>query len=154
MIESVIQMKCEYCGKGSYGELITERKYWNIFLAPSQRYLGTCVIAVKRHCSNLSELEDVEWMEFSRIVREMEIIIQKLFKPTLFNWSCFKNAAYRFDNPDPEVHWHLIPRYNSEIEYHGIKFEDLDFGYIPQPITRKIPKKVMDNILNEFKSHL
>jgi diadenosine tetraphosphate (Ap4A) HIT family hydrolase len=154
VIESVIQMKCEYCGKGSYGMLITERKYWNIFLAPSQRYLGTCVIAIKRHCSNLSELEDVEWMEFSKIVREMEIIIQNLFKPTLFNWSCFKNAAYRSDNPDPEVHWHLIPRYNCEIEYHGIKFEDPDFGYIPQPITREIPKKVMDNILKEFKSHL
>jgi diadenosine tetraphosphate (Ap4A) HIT family hydrolase len=154
VIESVIQMKCEYCGKGSYGMLITERKYWNIFLAPSQRYLGTCVIAIKRHSSNLSELEDVEWMEFSKIVREMEIIIQNLFKPTLFNWSCFKNAAYRSDNPDPEVHWHLIPRYNYEIEYHGIKFEDPDFGYIPQPITREIPKKVMDNILKEFKSHL
>ena len=91
-------MPCEYCEKGSYGELITEREYWNIFLAPSQRYLGTCVIAIKRHCGNLSELKDVEWMEFSEIVREMESVIKKLYNPTLFNWSCFKNAAYRFDD--------------------------------------------------------
>jgi len=150
----VIQMTCEYCGKGSYGKLITGRKYWNIFLAPSQRYLGTCVIAIKRHCANLSELEDFEWMEFSKIVPEMEIVIKKLFNPTLFNWSCFKNAAYRSDNPDPEVHWHLIPRYDSEVEFHGIKFEDPDFGYIPQPITGEIPKDVMNSMLSEFKTNL
>ena len=116
-------MKCEYCDRGSYGKLITEREYWNIFLAPSQRYLGTCVIAIKRQCSNLSELEDVEWMEISGIVREMESITNKLFNPTLFNWSCFKNAAYRSDNPNPEVHWHFIPRYDSEVEFFGVKFE-------------------------------
>ncbi|MGB7969105.1 MAG: HIT family protein [Methanobacterium sp.] len=147
-------MTCEYCGKVSYGKLITERKYWNIFLAPSQRYLGTCVIAIKRHCPNLSELEDVEWIEFSNIVAEMETVIKKLFNPTLFNWSCFKNAAYRSSNPDPEVHWHLIPRYDSEIEFHGIKFHDPDFGYIPQPITRKVPTDVMNSMLSEFKTEL
>ncbi len=147
-------MKCEYCDRGSYGKLITEREYWNIFLAPSQRYLGTCVIAIKRQCSNLSELEDVEWMEFSGIVREMESITNKLFNPTLFNWSCFKNAAYRSDNPNPEVHWHFIPRYDSEVEFFGVKFEDPDFGYIPQPITREIPKEVMCSMLSELKSHL
>ncbi len=134
--------------------LYLKENYWNIFLAPSQRYLGTCVIAIKRHCSNLSELEDNEWIEFSRLVREMEIVINKLFKPTLFNWSCFKNAAYRFDNPDPEVHWHLIPRYDSEVEFLGIKFEDPDFGYIPQPITGEIPKEVMHSMLSKFKAHL
>ncbi len=147
-------MKCEYCKEGSYGELITEREYWNIFLAPSQRYLGTCVVAIKRHCSSLSELEDVEWMEFSRIVRDMEGIINKLFNPTLFNWSCFKNAAYRYDYPNPEVHWHLIPRYDTEVEFNDIKFEDPDFGYIPQPITRKISEEVMQSMLSKFKGQL
>ena len=86
-----MKMKCEYCGKGGYGKTIDERNYWNIFLAPSQRYLGTCVIAIKRHCSNLSDLNDIEWKEFSIIVREMEYILDEIFKPTLFNWSCFKN---------------------------------------------------------------
>ena len=85
--------------------------------------MGTCVIAIKRHCSNLSELKDVEWIEFSKIVKEMESVLDNIFKPTLFNWSCFKNAAFRVENPHPEVHWQLIPRYEFETEFNGIKFE-------------------------------
>ncbi len=147
-------MKCEYCKTGNYGNLISERVYWDIFLAPSQRYLGTCVIAIKRQCNHLSELEDFEWAEFSRIVGEMECTIYEIFKPTLFNWSCFKNATYRTDNPDPQVHWHLIPRYDADTEFEGIKFEDLDFGYIPQPIERKIPEETMLIMLNKLKTRL
>ncbi|MDD3985783.1 MAG: hypothetical protein PHY59_07930 [Methanobacterium sp.] len=76
-------MVCEYCEEGGYGRLILEKVYWKIFLAPSHRYMGTCVIAIKRHCSNLSELKDVEWTEFSKIVKEMETVLDIIFKPTL-----------------------------------------------------------------------
>jgi diadenosine tetraphosphate (Ap4A) HIT family hydrolase len=62
-------MVCEYCGEGTYGRIITKKVYWTIYLAPSQRYLGTCVIALNRPCINLSELENVEWKEFSELVR-------------------------------------------------------------------------------------
>lgn len=145
---------CEYCGKGGYGKPLAEKNYWNIFLAPSQRYLGTCVIVIKRHCSNLSELDDAEWIEFSRIVSEMEFVLDEIFKPTLFNWSCFKNAAFRVENPHPEVHWHLIPRYKYEVEFQGFKFEDPNFGYIPQPLKREVPENLMEIIIRKIKANL
>ncbi len=147
-------MRCEYCAKGIYGETIIEKDYWTIFLAPSQRYLGTCVIALKRQCSNLSGLNPHEWQEFSIIVPMIEFALESIFKPTLFNWSCFKNATFREKHPDPQVHWHLIPRYDHETEYHNIKFEDPDFGYIPQPLERKIPEEVMKEMVNEINNKL
>lgn len=146
-------MTCEYCESG-YGRLITEKSYWNIHLAPSQRYLGTCVIVIKRQCNNLSELRSEEWAEFSVIVQEMENTLNRLFKPTLFNWSCFKNAAFRVKNPNPQVHWHLIPRYKDLTVFEGVKFEDLDFGYIPQPISREISENVMENMRIKIKEQL
>ncbi|MDP3065259.1 MAG: HIT family protein, partial [Methanobacteriaceae archaeon] len=107
---------CEYCQiKGGYGDLIWKTKYWLIFLAPSQRYLGTCVVALKRHATDLYQLKKEEWIEFAIIVRKMELTLSKLLKPTLFNWSCFKNATFRTDTPRPDIHWHLIPRYQEEI---------------------------------------
>ena len=147
-------MSCEYCGNGGYGKLIAEKSYWTIHLAPSQRYLGTCVIAIKRPCSNLSELESVEWKEFSDIVREIEKVLNIIFKPTLFNWSCFKNAAFRAENPQPQVHWHLIPRYKDVAMFHGLEFEDLDFGFIPQPIKREISEDVMEIMKDKIKRNL
>ena len=147
-------MTCEYCGKGGYGKKILEKTYWTIYLAPSQRYLGTCVIALNRSCSDLSELENVEWEEFSVIVREMENVLNKLFKPSLFNWSCFKNAAFRVENPHPHVHWHLIPRYKDITVFNGMEFEDLDFGYIPQPIKHEISEYDMDMMRTKIQENL
>jgi len=146
-------MTCEYCESG-YGRLITEKAYWNIHLAPSQRYLGTCVIVTKRKCKTLSDLRSEEWTEFSVIVQEIETALNYLFKPTLFNWSCFKNAEFRTENPNPQVHWHLIPRYKDFTMFEGIKFEDLDFGYIPQPISREISENVMETIRIKIKEQL
>jgi len=151
---SGVMMTCEYCGKGTYGTIITDKLYWTVYLAPSQRYLGTCVIAINRTCSNLSELEDVEWKEFSGIVREMEYVLDKIFNPTLFNWSCFKNAAFRIENPEPQVHWHLIPRYKENTKFEGIEFEDPDFGYIPQPIKREISEDVMNKMKKVIEEYL
>lgn len=147
-------MTCEYCESGGYGRLIVEKSYWTIHLAPSQRYLGTCVVAIKRQCSNLSDLESEEWKEFSNIVQEIENVLNHLFEPTLFNWSCFKNASFRLKNPHPQVHWHLIPRYKELTVFEGIKFEDLDFGYIPQPINREISEDVMEDMRNKIKEQL
>lgn len=143
---------CEYCHiAGGYGDLIWETTYWMIYLAPSQLYLGTCVVALKRHCSNLAQLEQNEWIDFSKIVCMLELALEKLFQPTLYNWSCFKNSTFRGDNPHPEIHWHFIPRYKEKVEFEGIEFEDPDFGYIPQPIKHQIPLKIHEKMAEMIK---
>lgn len=148
-------IKCEYCQiPGAYGNLIYETEYWQIYLAPSQRYFGTCVVVLKRHSGNLRELKSEEWADFSEIVQKLENTLNKLFNPDVFNWSCFMNSAYRTDPPDPEVHWHFIPRYKDKIEFEGFTFKDPDFGYIPQPIERKIHENTMKKLMDIIKRNL
>ncbi|MGB9937434.1 MAG: HIT family protein [Methanobacterium sp.] len=150
-----MELKCEYCQiPGAYGNLLYETEYWQIYLAPSQRYFGTCVVVLKRHCSNLKGLNLQEWMDFKDVVDKLETTIKKAFNPTLFNWSCFMNSSYRVDPPNPEVHWHFIPRYNYKIHFESLEFEDPDFGYIPRPIERKVPEKVMKKIMQKIKENL
>ncbi len=64
------------------------------------------------------------------------------------------NSAYRVDPPNPEVHWHFIPRYKDKIIFEGLEFIDPDFGYIPRPIEHKVPKNVMDKIIEKIKENL
>lgn len=150
-----MEFKCEYCQiSGAYGELVYETEYWEIYLAPSQRYLGTCVVVLKKHRIKLKELKFSEWTEFAQIVNDLETTLEKTFYPTLFNWSCFMNSAYRDDPPKPEIHWHLIPRYRHEIEFEGLKFTDPDFGYIPQPVEHKLPQNIMKKIMEIIKNNL
>jgi diadenosine tetraphosphate (Ap4A) HIT family hydrolase len=56
-------MECEYFKKlkdHNFGDLIRETKYWLIILAPDQRNLGTCVVALKREETELSALNPDE----------------------------------------------------------------------------------------------
>jgi len=103
-----MSMKCEYCWLGVYGDLIRETENWKIYLAPNQMYLGTCVVVLKRSSRNLMDLKRGEWFDFVEIVKKLEFGLKRAFNPTLFNWSCFKNAAYRNNPPNPEIHWHFI----------------------------------------------
>ena len=146
---------CEYCQIiGGYGKIIWETDYWNIYLAPSQRYLGTCVVALKRHCKDLSELNDTEWIDFAKIVQKLEKSLEDLFSPTLFNWSCFKNSVFRGENPEPEIHWHFIPRYKDSVVFEDTIFHDPDFGYIPIPLKKEIPPEIMEHLAKVIKKGL
>lgn len=149
-----MDIECEYCQiSGAYGNLICEMEYWIVYLAPSQRFLGTCVIVLKRHCGNLSRLEPEEWEEFRKIVGKLETALIKAFNPALFNWSCFMNKAYRVSPPNPEIHWHFIPRYDHKIEFEGITFEDPDFGYMKHKPIREIPDNIRKEIIAKIKDN-
>ena len=145
---------CEFSMDGSYGDLITETNYWKIFLAPSQRYLGTCVVSLKREVGDLKDLQIEEWMEFGKLVKSMELANKKIFNAKLFNWSCLKNSVFRKDNPRPHIHWHFIPRYEHPIIFEGLEFVDPDFGYFAKAITKKIPENIRNNLMKIIKDNL
>ena len=141
----------------NYGDLIFETQYWFILLAPDQKNIGTCVIVLKRHAGDLGGLNDEEWLEFSKIVKNLQYALKIAFNSTMFNWGCLMNSSYIKDNPDPHVHWHFIPRYKQIVEFEGITFEDPCFGFstmkskqgvrkIPENVRMEIMKKINDNL--------
>jgi diadenosine tetraphosphate (Ap4A) HIT family hydrolase len=141
----------------NYGDLILETEYWFILLAPDQKNLGTCVVALKRHEGDLGRLKDEEWQEFSKIVKNLQSALKKAFNSTMFNWGCLMNLSYLKDHPDPHVHWHFIPRYKQIIEFEGIIFEDPCFGFSTMKSkqgVRKIPQNVRMKIINRIKKYL
>jgi diadenosine tetraphosphate (Ap4A) HIT family hydrolase len=146
---------CEFSTDSSFGELISETEYWEIFLAPSQRYLGTCVISLKRgEIWDLKDLKTEEWIDFGNLVEAMEIANRKIFNADLFNWSCLKNSVFRKNNPKPHIHWHFIPRYENPIVFEGLEFDDPDFGYFARAIHKKIPNNLRDKLLKLMKDNL
>lgn len=140
----------------NYGDLLFTTEYWFILLAPDQKNLGTCVIALKRYEGDLASLKDGEWQEFSEIVENLQAALKKAFNSTMFNWGCLMNASYLKNPPDPHVHWHFIPRYKEKVQFEGLTFEDPCFGFstmkskqglreIPKNIRMKIIEKIKDN---------
>ncbi len=145
---------CEFSVDSSYGDLIATTEYWEIFLAPSQRYLGTCVISLKRECGELKDLKLEEWRDFGILVENMEFAIKRIFNPDLFNWSCLKNSVFRNNNPKPHIHWHFIPRYKNPVDFNGLVFNDPDFGFFARAINKKIPSKIKNDLIIIIKENL
>lgn len=145
---------CEFSIDSGYGDLIGETKYWEIFLAPSQRYLGTCVISLKREVEDLKDLKTEEWDDFGYLVEGMELANKETFNADLLNWSCLKNSVFRKDNPKPHIHWHFIPRYKNPVIFEGLEFDDPDFGFFARAITKKIPENVREKLMELLKENL
>ena len=141
----------------NYGDLIVETEYWYILLAPDQKNLGTCVIALKRYEGDLGKLNENEWLEFSKIVENLQKALKKAFNSTMFNWGCLMNSSYLKEPPNPHVHWHFIPRYNQKIELENLIFEDPCFGFSTMKSKegiRKIPEDVRIKIMERIKNNL
>ena len=124
-------MECEYFEKlkdYNYGDLLAETRHWLIILAPDQRNLGTCVVALKRDENELRGLTRGEWLDLDQIVKKLESAVKKAFNATMFNWGCLMNSSYLDEPPSPHLHWHFIPRYKNPVKFHGKTFEDPCFG--------------------------
>lgn len=122
-------MPCLFCQKQNPADIVLQTKYWNVFLAYDQTYLGRCIVALNRHCGDLAELKREEWDEYIELVKKLESAMRRTFDATMFNWACLMNDTYQEQNPEPHVHWHFRPRYNHKVDIAGLIFEDLEFGY-------------------------
>jgi diadenosine tetraphosphate (Ap4A) HIT family hydrolase len=146
------KMECEYFEKlkdHQFGELLAETEHWLIILAPDQRNLGTCVVALKRDETELSGLENSEWADLAGVVKKMESALRKAFNPTHFNWGCLMNSSYQEDPPGPHLHWHFIPRYREPVEFRGERFDDPCFG-----MSTMHDRREMVALSDEFKKDI
>ncbi|OGY79764.1 MAG: hypothetical protein A3B74_01835 [Candidatus Kerfeldbacteria bacterium RIFCSPHIGHO2_02_FULL_42_14] len=148
-------MTCLFCQKPNPIDFVHQTKYWNVFLAWDQTYLGRCIVALKRHCGDLAELKKEEYDEFIELVKRLESALRKSFDATMFNWTCLMNDAYQEKNPEPHVHWHFRPRYNHKVEIAGLVFEDLEFGHhYDRTKKREISEVAKKTIVSKIKENL
>ena len=115
--------RCEWCNLSEADKkyLLSDTKYWTLYLADEQDYIGRCIIVLKRHCGSLPELKDDEWMELFLLIKKYETCIKTVFHAEHCNWSCLMNSFYKSPEPCPHVHIHVRPRYKIQWSSTGIR---------------------------------
>ena len=109
--------------------LVEESGYWKVHLfSVDQRYLGRCLVTLKRHSPSLADLTPAEWDDLQVVIRAMEDAARRAFGAVNFNWTCHMNYAFKDNPPKPHVHLHFRPRYAEPVEFKGSVFEDELFG--------------------------
>lgn len=121
--------------------LIKQYKYWDVFVAQNQSYLGRCVVWCKREdTQDLTDATEEEREELFSILKLLKDATYNVFKTDWFNYSFLGNSVRH-------LHCHFVPRYAAERVFEGVKFKDELYGKnwktdndfaIPEEVLMKI----------------
>lgn len=97
--------------------LIREYEHWVVLLRPVQATLGALIIACKDAATRYSEISPQAFTEMGQVVVDTERALGDLFGYARLNYLMLMMV-------DPDVHYHVLPRYDGERTYAGDTFTD------------------------------
>ncbi len=126
-----------------YG-VLKEYEHWVVLFRDKQVTIGS-VIIMSKHLeeASLGNLSSEAWAQFGEVCRETEALITIAFGAEKFNY-----LALMMD--DPEVHFHVIPRYSKPVQFAGQEFIDVDWP----KATERIALEISDNIKQAIEQRL
>jgi diadenosine tetraphosphate (Ap4A) HIT family hydrolase len=97
--------------------LLREFDHWMVLLRPAQVTLGSLVLAAKSHATSYRELAREAFAEQADAVAAIERGLAEAVAYERINYLMLMMA-------DPNVHFHVIPRYSGMRSWNGIEFPD------------------------------
>jgi diadenosine tetraphosphate (Ap4A) HIT family hydrolase len=136
-------MNCILCDEDA-GLVILRNKLFRIILVDDKNYPGFIRLILNNHVKEMSDLviEDAN-IVFSSLLK-IEKIIRELYNPDKINLASLGNMV-------PHLHWHIIPRYKSDLHYpNPIWGEVTNNGYKPNSIIIKLQNKLISEIQSKL----
>lgn len=132
---------------GYPGSLVATYRHWLVLLRPAQATLGALVLASVEPARALSEVSAEGFVELAKISADIETALGSAFGHDKLNYLMLMMV-------DPDVHFHVLPRYSGERQFHTSVFTDpgwpgpprLDHANAPDPACR-------DAILATLREH-
>ena len=104
--------------------LIKEYDYWYWLLRPEQVTLGSSLLITKEYYSKYSDLTREHFLEFEKIIKDVEKTLSKTFNYDKINYLILMMN-------DPSLHYHVIPRYENTRVLNDKEYIDNGFPGIP-----------------------
>jgi diadenosine tetraphosphate (Ap4A) HIT family hydrolase len=105
--------------------LIKEFGHWAVLLRPVQVTLGSMVLAATSDATAYSDLPDEAFAEQALAIRAIENTLRRFCSYERINYLMLMMV-------DPNVHFHVIPRYSEARSWAGITFPDEGWPGPPQ----------------------
>ena len=104
--------------------LIREYQNWTLLLRPSQYSIGSLVLVHKNEIKQYSKISLESQIEQHKIINEVESVLKSSFDYDKINYLSLMMV-------DPEVHMHIIPRYEKDRSFQSHVFKDFDWPIAP-----------------------
>jgi len=124
--------------------VLAEYDHWLVQLRPAQVTLGSLVLVCKEEASRFGEIGPAASAELHRVVARIEKVLEEAFQNDKINYLMLMMV-------DPDVHFHVLPRYQGPRDYQGTTFTDEAWPGPPQ-ITRAL--EVPDAVMRALKRDL
>jgi diadenosine tetraphosphate (Ap4A) HIT family hydrolase len=124
--------------------LVRELQHWVILLRPAQVTLGSLVLAAKSDATAWGDLHADAFAELADAVGGIETAARRFCDYERINYLMLMMV-------DPNVHFHVIPRYSSPRNWAGVSFPDAGW---PGPPELKLVVKLDAGQLSSMRDEL
>ncbi|MEO6255488.1 MAG: HIT family protein [Sphingomicrobium sp.] len=97
--------------------LVREYQHWLVLVRPAQVTLGSLVLAAKSDATAYRDLPREAFTEQAEIIAAIEIGLHQFCRFERINYLMLMMV-------DPNVHFHVFPRYSGEREWDGMTLAD------------------------------
>ena len=104
--------------------LVVETSHWLVLVRPSQPTFGSLVLVCKDKAQAFSEISPEAFAELGQVTRGVEQSLRALVQYERINYLMLMMV-------DPDVHFHVIPRYDGERSFEGQAFPDAGWPGVP-----------------------
>ncbi len=115
---------------GHPASLLAELDRWMVLLRPAQETLGSLVLVCRDEASHFGQITAAASAELVEAVSLIEAVLGDAFRFDKINYLMLMMV-------DPDVHFHVIPRYAEERSFAGKSFVDA-FWPGPPDVTRAL----------------
>ena len=120
--------------------LVKEYKHWYLLRRFEQVTLGSLILICKEQTDAFSKISSESFGELPIAVKEIETNLKRLFQNDKINYLMLMMV-------DPEVHFHIVPRYANDREFEGVIFKDLEW---PKKADIDVINNVRDDVLEKL----
>ena len=125
--------------------LIRDYRHWKILARPPQVTLGSLIVIENEGHKNFSRISDESFREYSAVIRDIEKVLGRLFHYDKMNYLMLMMV-------DPEVHFHVIPRYSKEISFADFTWKDFGWPKLPDlNQVNAVPKEKFQTLIDELR---
>lgn len=143
LCERVLLMKAD-----TYPNLVYEFKHSFLMLGDHQYFAGYCVLVLKDHYREMTDLPQALQAEFFAEMMLTHRLIEQTFRPKKMNMCSLGNVV-------DHIHWHFFPRYEDDPHFKTppwLQMAHFDDARLSMEEAREVIEKLKNNLKNLLSS--
>jgi diadenosine tetraphosphate (Ap4A) HIT family hydrolase len=126
--------------------LVKSFEHWHILVRPAQPSLASLVLVCSDAADHFGGISREASSELQQATAAIERVLGEAFRFDKINYLMLMMV-------DPDVHFHVLPRYAEDREYQGVKFVDASWPGAPDiTAANEFPAEVKQALIEDLRA--